>query len=177
VTRANTRAEGDQFLRFAVGLANTRFGDGYLFGGHRPQARPYDVAAPEEVVGFPSGFFGFPECRGVRAGARRARGDVLAPVHGARRAGVPAGGFVSVFDDYAVDPGAADRAELEVEAASDVMVLTIVRFPRTRREPPTTNLQGPLAFNLRTRRAKQVAVSEREWGLRGPVDLSKRVDG
>lgn len=44
VTRASTRAEVDQLLRFAVGLANTRFGDGYLFGGHRPQTRPYDVA-------------------------------------------------------------------------------------------------------------------------------------
>ena len=43
VTRANTRAEVDQLLRFAVGLANTRFDDGYLFGGHRPQERPYDV--------------------------------------------------------------------------------------------------------------------------------------
>ncbi|HEX7239811.1 MAG TPA: flagellar hook-associated protein FlgL [Longimicrobiaceae bacterium] len=42
-TRANTRAEVEQLFRFAVGLANTQFDDGYLFGGFRSQTRPYDV--------------------------------------------------------------------------------------------------------------------------------------
>lgn len=134
------------------------------------------AVAPEEVVAFPSGLFGFPECRGfvLVQGGRAGTYWLQSAEHGALA-------FLLVdpflfFDDYAVDLGPADRAELEVEAASDVMVLTIVTLPRTRREPPTTNLQGPLALNLRTRRGKQVAVSEREWGLRVPVDLSRPVE-
>lgn len=133
--------------------------------------------APEEVIAFPSGLFGFPECRRfvLVPGAREGTYWLQSAEHGALA-------FLLVdpflfFHDYAVDLGATDRAELEVEDASDVLVLTIVTLPRTRREPPTTNLQGPVAFNLRTRRGKQVAISERDLGLRVPVDLSGSGEG
>lgn len=43
-TRATVRAEVDQIFRFLVSLGNTRFGEGYLFGGVRSDQRPYDVA-------------------------------------------------------------------------------------------------------------------------------------
>jgi len=135
------------------------------------------TVAPEDVVRFPSGLFGFPECREfvLVPGSREGTYWLQSVEHGTLA-------FLLVdpflfFDDYAVDLGAADRAELEVEEASDVMVLTIVTLPRTRREPPTTNLQGPLALNLRSRKGKQVAISERDLGLRVPVDLSKPVGG
>jgi flagellar hook-associated protein 3 FlgL len=42
-TRGFARAEVDQIFRHVVGLANTRFGDAFLFGGARADTQPYDV--------------------------------------------------------------------------------------------------------------------------------------
>jgi flagellar hook-associated protein 3 FlgL len=45
-TRQQVKYEMDNLLRFVVGLGNTRFNEGYLFGGHRPDAPPFDVDDP-----------------------------------------------------------------------------------------------------------------------------------
>lgn len=42
-TRSAARAEIDQLLRHAVSLANTGFGEGYLFAGTDPAAPPYEI--------------------------------------------------------------------------------------------------------------------------------------
>jgi flagellar hook-associated protein 3 FlgL len=41
-TRRQVKYEMDNLLRFVVSLANTRHGEGYLFGGHRPDQMPFD---------------------------------------------------------------------------------------------------------------------------------------
>jgi len=51
-TRAAALEEVNQLLRFAVGLANTRLGDGFLFGGVQPQARPYEVTEGGPALDF-----------------------------------------------------------------------------------------------------------------------------
>lgn len=45
-TRAQTRVEVDKLIEFAVQLGNTRGPDGYLFGGHRTDQRPFDAVDP-----------------------------------------------------------------------------------------------------------------------------------
>jgi flagellar hook-associated protein 3 FlgL len=45
-TRQQVKYEMDNLLRFVVGLGNTRFAEGYLFGGHRPDVPPFDVNQP-----------------------------------------------------------------------------------------------------------------------------------
>jgi flagellar hook-associated protein 3 FlgL len=45
-TRQQVKYEMDNLLRFVVGLGNTRFDEGYLFGGHRPDVPPFDVDQP-----------------------------------------------------------------------------------------------------------------------------------
>lgn len=45
-TYAAAKAEVDQLLEFAVGLGNTRFDDGYLFGGDRSDTAPFPTSAP-----------------------------------------------------------------------------------------------------------------------------------
>ena len=42
-TRAVAKAEVDQLLEFAVGLANTRSGDGHLFGGAQSSVPPFSI--------------------------------------------------------------------------------------------------------------------------------------
>lgn len=129
---------------------------------------------PEEVIDFPTGIFGFPECRAfVLVPAAREGMFWLQSVDHGTLVFLLVDPFL-FFDDYVVDLGSAERAELQVEEAADVVILTIVTLPRSQEELPTTNLQGPLALNLRTRRGKQLAVSDRDLGVRRPVDLSRQ---
>ncbi|HEX7239812.1 MAG TPA: flagellar assembly protein FliW, partial [Longimicrobiaceae bacterium] len=92
----------------------------------------------EEVIAFPSGLFGFPECRSfVLVPAAREGMYWLQSVEHGTLAFLLVDPFL-FFDGYAVDLGTAERAELEVRDASDVMVLTIVTLPGSREELPTT---------------------------------------
>jgi flagellar hook-associated protein 3 FlgL len=45
-TRLQVKAEVDNLLQFAVSLANTRWGEGYLFGGLQADTAPFDAADP-----------------------------------------------------------------------------------------------------------------------------------
>lgn len=45
-TRQQVRAEVESLLQFAVSLGNTRWGDGYLFGGFAAAQPPFDPADP-----------------------------------------------------------------------------------------------------------------------------------
>ncbi len=68
--------------------------------------------------------------------------------------------------------GTLELSRLEAKVPSDVAVLTIVTLPRTRDDIATVNLQGPIAFNLNARLAKQVAIAESDWGVQRPIDLA-----
>lgn len=56
-TRAIAKAEADQLLRFAVQLGNSRYGEGFLFGGAQSSTAPFAVAeadpdADVDALGF-----------------------------------------------------------------------------------------------------------------------------
>lgn len=48
-TRRQVRAEVDNLLQFVVSLGNTRWGEGYLFGGQQAMTAPFDQADPLRV--------------------------------------------------------------------------------------------------------------------------------
>lgn len=131
---------------------------------------PLEVDA-DEVIRFPAGLFGFPDCREfVLVPAERDGLFWIQSVEHGTLAFLLADPFLH-FEGYAVDLPAADRAELAVEDAADVVLLAIVTLPRSRAESPTANLQGPIAINLRHRRAKQLALADSAHGLRSPIHL------
>jgi flagellar assembly factor FliW len=135
---------------------------------------PLDIA-PEELIFFPGGLFGFPESRMfvLLPAAREGMFWLQSTEHGTL-VFLLADPF-RYFDDYVVDLSAADRAELHVAQALDVAILAVVTLPQDRQECPTANLQGPIAVNLVTRRAKQLALGETQFGIRSPLDLSRSV--
>lgn len=125
----------------------------------------------DEIIDFPSGLFGFPECRGfvLLPAAREGMYWLQSTEHGAL-AFLLADPF-RFFTGYSVDLAAADRVDLRVTSPADVVVLSIVTLPRSRDGRPTANLQGPLAINVAARRGKQLALGESEFGIRCPIDL------
>ena len=74
-------------------------------------------------------------------------------------------------EGYAVDLNAADLTDLRAVTPADVAVLAIVTLPRTRAESPTANLQGPLALNVADGRGKQLAISDKGYGVRHEIVL------
>jgi flagellar assembly factor FliW len=129
--------------------------------------------AADELIEFPAGIFGFPECqRFVLVSTER---DGLYWLQSADHSALA---FLVVdpflhFEGYEVDLGAAERKELDVADEGDVVVLSIVTLPQRRTEQPTANLQGPVAVNLRARIGLQLAIAESRWGMRCPVDLAR----
>jgi flagellar assembly factor FliW len=125
----------------------------------------------EEIFSFPTGLFGFPECRSfVMVGTDRTGFYWLQSVDHATLAFILVDPFL-YFDGYAVDVAPADLVELGVEGGSDLAIFAIVTLPRSHDEPPTANLQGPLALNMRLSRGKQLAVQDPRYGVRCELDL------
>lgn len=129
------------------------------------------TVATEEVFAFPDGLYGFPDCRRfVLVQSGRDGVYWLQSVEHATLSFLLVDPFRAV-PDYEVELGAADREAIAVEDPADVALLSIVTLPRTRAERPTTNLQAPLALNLRARRGRQVVFPEQEGMLRRAFDL------
>jgi flagellar assembly factor FliW len=126
----------------------------------------------DELITFPTGLLGFPACREfVLIPSERAGMFWLQSVEHSPLAFLLIDPFVTV-EGFAVDLGAADRAELQIEGEADVAILAIVTLGSAAQGGCTVNLQGPVAFNLRTRRAKQIAVPNSEYGVRWAIDLA-----
>ena len=138
--------------------------------GHRSEHR--DIL---RLVHFRNGLFGFPNHRQFILRSTDHEGLYwLQSAEDDALAFLLADPFVFV-DGYVVELHDAEVEELETKAASDIVVLAIVTLPRHAGQPCTLNLQGPLAIDLRTGRAKQVILADSEYGLRHPVDLARRV--
>lgn len=128
---------------------------------------------PEELIDFPTGLFGFPECqRFVLVPAPREGMFWLQSADHSPLVFLLVDPF-QFFDGYSVELGAAELADLRATEPADVVILAIVTLPRSRSETPTANLQGPLALNLGERRARQLAISDSKFGVRCPVDLNR----
>ena len=104
-TRAVTKAEVDQLLRFAVQLGNTRHGDAYLFGGAQAALAPFamdesDPAALDFTTTSPSG-----EQR-----VEIAAGQLLSTAHdGTRVFGTATDGVLASLRDLSAALGGDDQ--------------------------------------------------------------------
>lgn len=138
---------------------------------HSSLLGPLSVA-PAELLEFPDGLYGFPECRQfVLVPAEKEGLYWLQSAEHSTLAFLLVDPFLH-FDGYAVDIPPADLSGLAAEHPSDIVILAIVTLPRTRHERLTANLQGPLAVNLAQQRAKQLAVSESDFGVRCEFDIN-----
>jgi len=130
-------------------------------------------ATEEQLVEFPAGIFGFPECRRfvLLPGARDGTYWLQSAEHSALA-------FLLV-DPFAYVPGyvvelpPGELHELQVTPGTEVAILCIVTLPRQRDERATANLQGPLALNLAARVGKQIVIPESPWGVREAIDLQR----
>ena len=126
----------------------------------------------DELISFPLGLFGFPECQSfILVGAEQAGLYWLQSAEHSTLTFLLVDPFV-FFQGYAVDISDADLRELEVAGPDEVSVLAIVTLPASRSASPTANLQGPLALNTRTRMAKQIVLEDDDHGTRCPFALS-----
>lgn len=127
----------------------------------------------EEVIRFPTGLFGFPDHQDFLLLPAEQEGLYwLQSTESEALAFLLADPFV-FFDGFSVELSPGDRHDLRANEASEIAVLAIVTLPRSPREQPTANLQGPLALNLKAQRAKQLAIPDSDFGLRAPLDLTK----
>ncbi len=117
-------------------------------------------------VAFPSGLFGFPECRHflLAATARPGFYWLRSSEHEAL-AFLLADPFL-FFPEYTVDLGDGDLSGLASDDPADLAVLVIVTLPRAAGEAITANLQGPIVVNLARRVARQVVLQDSRFGLR-----------
>lgn len=135
------------------------------------------TVASNELINFPAGLFGFPECRSfVLVAAERPGTFWLQSVEYGTLAFLLVDPFPA-FKDYSVDLGPLDLAKLQSSDVSQVIILGIVTLPPSRGEMATVNLQGPIAFNLAGRCAMQMAIPESTFGVRYPIDLATAAAG
>ena len=124
-----------------------------------------------EMVRFPGGLYGFPECRTF----------VLLPaaregLYWLQSADYSALSFLLVdpfthFADYHIDLDDADLPRLGTNDPQHILVLAIVTMPVTAGAPCTANLHAPLLFNIRDRHAHQSIRPNDGYDIREPFAL------
>ncbi|HEY8484232.1 MAG TPA: flagellar assembly protein FliW [Longimicrobiales bacterium] len=130
------------------------------------------VAAADPVLIFEEGLLGFPDCRRFTLLPTERDGLFwLQSLDHESLVFLVADPFRFV-PDYVVDLEPAALRGLEPVLPTDIAVLAIVTLARQPGEPCTVNLQGPIAINLRTQRARQIVLPDPEYGLRHPLDLA-----
>jgi len=124
-------------------------------------------------ITFRHGVFGFPDChRFVLLRTERDGFYWLQSLEHDELAFLLADPFV-FFDDYVVELNDAEAEELEPGDGSELAVLTIVTLSRSADEPCTANLQGPLVLNLERGLGRQIVLTDANYGVRCPLDLSR----
>jgi flagellar assembly factor FliW len=129
------------------------------------------TVARAELLQFPQGLHGFPECRNwVLVPTKR---DGLFWLQSADHAPLA---FLLVdpfthFPGYAVDLSSGDLARVGTTEASEIVVLAVVTVGSKDGAPPTANLQGPVILNMRARHGHQIVLSVEGWGVREPFSI------
>ncbi len=129
--------------------------------------------APEQLFAFPEGLHGF-ESQQEFALVPAAR-DGFWWLQSATEAGL-AFLLVDPFRasaGYELDLSPGDEQFLALDDASDALVLTIVTLPAEPGGTPTTNLRGPLVFNVAQQRARQVVSRNEAYAFHAPVSLDQ----
>lgn len=122
---------------------------------------------PDSVLVMPDGMLGF-------AGERRFVLLPAAPEGVYWLQSVDDGALIFLLvDPFRFFPGyEVDSPDLpEPGPAGEVAVLSIVTLPRTRGEPCTANLQGPLVLHSPARTARQVILNDPRYHTRHQLDL------
>lgn len=125
-----------------------------------------------DTLYFPFGLLGFPECR--RFALLRAEQDGVFWLQSMEYSTLI---FLlvdpfAVVANYSIDVAPSQIAELGAYRPADVGLLSVVTLPAVPGDKPTANLQGPIAINFATRTAKQLVISETDFGVRCPIDLT-----
>jgi flagellar assembly factor FliW len=126
-----------------------------------------------ETMYFANGLLGFPECR--RFALLRAEHDGLFWLQSME---YPALVFLLVdpfaaVPGYSIDVAPTQLADLGAYRPADIALLSVVTLPATAGDSATANLQGPVAINFATHAAKQLVLSETDFGVRVPIDLKQ----
>jgi flagellar assembly factor FliW len=130
---------------------------------------------PTDLLTFPAGMLGFPECR--RFALLRGGRDGLFWLQSVEYSALV---FLlvdpfSIEANYTFDLQPSQIAELGPGESSDIGLLAVVTLPADRGGLPTVNLQGPLVINFKTRCAKQVVSGDDQHAVRRPLDLGRLV--
>lgn len=130
---------------------------------------------PTDLLNFPSGMLGFPECR--RFALLRGGRDGLFWLQSTEYSTLL---FLLVDpfrieDNYSFEVQPSQIAELGPGESSDIGLLSVVTLPADSGKAPTVNLQGPLVINFKTRFAKQIVSGDDLHGVRRPLDLARLV--
>ena len=126
-----------------------------------------------DALYFSQGILGFPECR--KFALVRAEHDGLFWLQSIDYSTLV---FLlvdpfAVVTGYSIDVAPSQLADLGAYRPADIGLLSVVTLPSVPGDQPTANLQGPIAINFATRNAKQLVLSETDFGVRVPVDLKQ----
>ena len=124
-----------------------------------------------ELLQFPQGLYGFPECQGWALVPTKRDGLFwLQSTEHAPLAFLLVDPFTH-FPGYAVDLTAADLARVGTSDPSEIAVLAVVTIGSRDGALPTANLQGPVVLNMRARRGFQIVLSVERYGTREPFTV------
>ena len=73
--------------------------------------------------------------------------------------------------EYAAELPEADAAAIGAARPEDVLLLVVVTLSGGGGSTPTANLRAPLAFNVATRRGRQVVLANDRFGTAEPIAL------
>jgi flagellar assembly factor FliW len=141
-----------------------------------PIVVPSDVLGPltvarGELLHFPNGLYGFPECRSwVLIPTKRDGLFWLQAADDAPLAFLLVDPF-TYFPGYAVDLSPAELARVGTNEPSEIVVLAVVTVGSRDGSPPTANLQGPVVLNMRARHGFQIVLSLEGYGVREPFAI------
>ena len=141
-----------------------------------PFVVPSDVLGPltvghAELLQFPQGLYGFPECRTwVLVPTKREGLFWLQSTEHAPLAFLLVDPFTH-FPGYAVDLSAADLTRVGTNEPSEIVVLAVVTVGSRDGSPPTANLQGPVVLNMRARQGFQIVLATEGYGVREPFTI------
>jgi flagellar assembly factor FliW len=126
-----------------------------------------------ETMYFANGMLGFPECR--RFALLRADHDGLFWLQSLEYSTLVfllVDPFVAVTG-YSIDVAPSQLADLGAYRPADIALLSVVTLPAVAGDAATANLQGPIAINFASHAAKQLVLSETDFGVRVAIDLEQ----
>lgn len=80
-----------------------------------------------------------------------------------------------LVEDYAFDLSDDDVAELAIQDPDDVMVMVVMTIPENPQEM-TANLLGPLVFNKKSKKGKQIVLHGSDWPVRYRVFQAEKAE-